>query len=231
MNLPSGILRQMVLVAVLPVLSVVSFAQSPTPPFALFERSALTGSGNTVTATQVPVVIAPGVTIYVNLTMKFNVDSNGNLTLAAGFPQVVPAPTLIASGFRAGNYAGPSNILSGKALVTVAGPGVTDGGATVWTLTSAAGADICTFPGTATWYVGPMANNPLAARISRVGLTSTAYSYGTASSRCNSDNGAWVQNTLIGVSQVGNTITFVSFTSFGTDSSTPQDQITFTLTQ
>lgn len=43
----------------------------------------------------------------------------------------------------------------------------------------------------------------------------------------NSD--AWRENTLIGVSQVANTITIVSFSNSGSDRNTSQEQVTYTL--
>jgi hypothetical protein len=211
---------------------VVTRAQTAQTPSALFQQATLTGSGNTINATHIPVVTASGVTVYVNLAMQFNADANGNLTLSSGFPQVTPFPALLTSGFVAGRYVGPSAILAGKTNVTVSGPGVTDGGATQWSLSAAAGADVSTFPSSATWYVGPIANNPLAARISKAGITSTALSYGVGSSQFGNVNStfAWYPNTLIGVSQIGNTITIASFTSSGNvDSNIPRDQITYTL--
>lgn len=198
-------------------------AQSQQGPAAEFQYATLTGSGNTITASQVPVVISSGLTVYENVTMQFNVDSNGNLTLASGYPQIAPAPTLLTSGFIAGNYVGPSTVANGKALVTVSGPGVTDGGATEWSISAASGADPTTSPSSATWYVGPISNNPMAARLQSAGITSTAYSYGFATAwygECNS--------CLIGVSQTGNTITIVTFTN-NIDRSTPVAQITYTL--
>ena len=212
-------------------------AQAPTPPYALFQYASLTGTGNTITATQIPVVTTTGVTVYENLTIQFNLDGNGNLTIAPGYPQAIPAPTLLTSGFKPGTYAGPSGVLSGKALVTVSGPGVTDGGATEWSLSSAAGADPCTYPLSANWYVGSIANNPYAARIQAAKITSTAFSYGVGNATNCSGAGVgistdWFNNVLIGVSQVGNTITIASFSNNNSsDFSTPQAQITYTLQQ
>jgi hypothetical protein len=209
-----------------------AFAQ--TPPYALFQYSSLTGSGNTITATQVPLVIANGVTVYVNLTLQFAVDSNGIVTLVSGYPQEIPAPTIISSDFKSGTYAGPSTILNGGMIVTVAGPGVSDGGASHWTLSAGNGATSCTTPLSASWYVGPIASNILASRLAAAGITSTAYSYGMASGpNCNPSGilgSNWI-SALIGVSQVGNTLTLVSFTNGTTDYSTPQAQITYTLQQ
>ena len=192
----------------------VARAQAQQPPYALFERSTLTASGNTINAIQVPVVLASGITVYLNLSLQFLVDSTGNLTLASGYPQVTPSPILLTGSFVAGKYAEPSN---NKYTINVAGPGVLDGGLTQWT-----GAGSCGF--TATWYTGPIASNPLAARLSKAGITSTAWSYGIGAV-C----GLFPVNVgLIGVSQVGNTLTFVSFTNGG-DSNLPIGQITYTL--
>ena len=126
--------------AILMICVIAVRAQTPAPPYALFQYASLTGSGNTITATQVPVVTATGVTVYENLTLQFNVDSNGNLTLAPGYPQSIPAPAILTSGFKPGTYVGPSNVLAGKALITVSGPGVSAGGATTWSLSAAPGA-------------------------------------------------------------------------------------------
>jgi hypothetical protein len=100
-----------------------------------------------------------------------------------------------------------------------------DGGITQWT---GAGVGSCGY--TATWYTGPIASNPLAARLSKAGITSTAWSYGVGLV-CNLSYGSYAgsSNSLIGVSQVGNTLTFVSFTSSNTDTNLPVGQITYTL--
>ena len=208
-------------------------AQAPTPPYALFQYASLTGTGNTITATQIPVVTTTGVTVYENLTLQFNVDANGNLTIATGYPQAIPSPTLLTSGFKPGTYVGPSGVLAGKALIVVSGPGVTDGGATEWSLSAAAGADPCTYPLSANWYVGSIANNPYASRIQAAKITSTAFSYGVGNAtNCNATSFDWFNNVLVGVSQVGNTITISSFSNNNSsDFATPQAQITYTLQQ
>jgi hypothetical protein len=171
----------------------------------LFQYSSLTGSGNTVTASWVPVVTASGTTIYKNVTLSFNVDASGNLTLAPGYPQVIPAPVVLVSSFKSGNYAGPNGVFGGKALITVSGPGVTSGGASEWSLASSPGAYSSTYPSSATWYVGPLTGSPLATRLQAANLTSTAWSYGVVGSAPWTVDGTWMTNTLIGVSQVGNT--------------------------
>jgi hypothetical protein len=202
-------------------------AHAQTPPYALLQNATLTGSGNTITAVNIPVVISVGVIVYVSLNLQFNVDSNGNFTVTPGYPQITQSFTPLASNFVAGNYVGPSNINSGNNLVTVSGPGITSGGATEWSLAASAGGSNYTYPPSATWYVGPIASNPIASRLQSAGITSTAYSYGVTGG--NVGNIYWEPNTLIGVSQIGNTITLVSFSYNGNDRNVPQDQITYTL--
>jgi hypothetical protein len=198
-----------------------------TTPQAEFQYSALTGSGNTIVATRVPSVNSEGQTSYWDITLLFDVASDGTLTLDPSSPQIVLSPTLLTSSFQAGNYVGPSNILSGQALITVAGPGVGPGGATEWTLAASPGASSCTYPASATWYVGPLASNPIESRLKKAGITSPAYSYGTGGGGCD-DGLTWESNSLLGFSQVGTTITIYSYTYNGTDYSTPQAQITYT---
>lgn len=118
-----------------------SIAAAQTTPAALFQQATLTGSNNTITATQIPVVTSSGTVIYLSATIQFNVDGNGNLTIS-GTPQITPAPTVINGSFKAGTYVGPSNVVGGKAIITISGPTVTSGGYTIWTLTTGSGADL-----------------------------------------------------------------------------------------
>ncbi len=204
--------------------------QAQTPPYAPFQNAVLTGGTNTLTVTRLPVVTAQGI-LYKNLTLMFDVDVTGNITLAPDSPKITASPNLVVSKFKPGKYAGPATVYRGDFAIQVAGPGVAAGGATEWTATTPQGGDTQTYPGTATWYVGPLATNPLSGRLKAAGITSTAWSYGVSSSAWGA---AWPRNGLIGVSQVGNTITFVSFSTYvasgkNQDYNEPVDQITYTL--
>lgn len=205
--------------------------QSPGPQF---QYSAITGSGNTITATRVPITTSSGQVVYQDIVLQFDNDGNGNLTLMAGYPIMSPSPNLLVSSFQAGKYVGPSNVAKGKASITVSGPGVVNGGSTAWSMLTTADADACTYPVSATWYVGPIENNPLAARLKKVGITSTAWSYGVsgggiASSCGGSEYFHWGNGSIVGMSQVGDTITFASFTNNSFDAASPVDQITCTI--
>ena len=169
--------------------------------------------------------------------MQFDVDSEGNLMLSPDHPQIADAPALLVSSFKAGSYLGPGSVLNGKTPVFVDGPGATDGGATSWSFSTGGGADTCTYPNSATWYVGPIESSPVVARLKKVGVTSTAWSYGVASGPSYYDSCTtrgftfgstkWGRGTLIGVSQSGNAITIASFTENGVDTNAPVDQITY----
>ncbi len=212
-----------------------AYGQSSGVPAPQFQYASITGSGNIITATRVPVVNVSGQTIYQDIVLQFDTDANGNLTITAGYPTFNPSPNLLVSSFQAGKYTGPRSVANGKASVTVSGPGVTPGGATMWSINSNSDSDPCTYPMSATWYVGPNDNNALAARLQKVGITSTAWSYGVSgagiASSCGSQFFNWGNGAIIGVSQVGNTITIASFTKNSFDSASPVDQITYTLSQ
>jgi hypothetical protein len=214
-------LQRLILAAALSAAS--AFGQTPA---ASFQNAILTGAGDAITASWIPIRTSNGV-VYVNLTLQFNVDDGGNITVADGFPQQAASPTPLVSAFMPGTYTGPATINSGQNIVTITGPGITAGGVTMWALSTPMGATSANYPGTATWYTGSTANSPIAARLAKVGLTSIFYSYGTVGSGYNPTN--WPLNGLIGISQIGNVITIVSFTNQGGDQSQPVDQITYTL--
>jgi hypothetical protein len=210
-----------------------SLAQTPGPQF---QYASITGSGNTLNLTRVPVTTSAGNVVYQDIVLQFDNDGNGNLTVTAGYPTVNASPNLLVSSFQAGKYVGPSTVLKGNAVITVNGPGVVNGGSTTWSHASGTGADSCTYPASGTWYVGSMDNNPLAARLKKANITSTAWTYGIsgggiAFSCGGSLSFAWGNGAILGVSQVGNTITFASFTNNSFDQASPVDQITYTLSQ
>lgn len=212
-------------------------ASGNTPESALLQYSTLTASGSTISAVWVPVIVN-GATKYVNVTipLQFASTSAGKIVVTAGTPTLISTPPSVVSGFKQGTYVGPSTVLNGKMIVTVAGPGSTAGGATVWTLKSAAGAAECTYPVTAYWYDGPLGSNPgLEVRIAEAKINNSTGEWslgvGGDDAGCSSlGNGAWLRNSLIGASQAGNSLTLVSFTdSFGNDHSTPQDTVIYQL--
>jgi hypothetical protein len=206
-------------------------APAQEAPYAEFQYATVTGSSNVINVTMLPVVTESGAVVYRNMTLQFEVSSTGAITLAPGSPTVVAAPTPQISSFEAGNYVGPSTIGYGEAFVSISGPGVTVGGSTEWSLAASTGAWDCTYPSSATFYVGPITSNPLYSRLKAAGITSANYNYGIIGEgpTCFPGN-AWYAGSLIGLSQTGSTLTLVSFTEHpNVDYSIPQDQITYTL--
>ena len=204
-------------------------AHAQTPPYAEFQYSTLTASGNTITGTMLPVVTTNG-TSYVNVVMQFDVAADGTLTIAPGYPQIAPSPRPSIRNFLAGNYVGPS--ADANYDITVFGPGVTAGGATEWSLATSTGATCYTTPTTATWYVfsGPMAQHPFAAYLKKAGITAatySAYSWGVTGDQTCGGGITWETNTLIGLSQIGDSLMILSFTSNGVYQSQPADEITY----
>ena len=144
--------------------------QAQTPPYGEFQYSTLTASGNTITATRVPLVL-PTATVYRNVVVQFNVDASGTLTIPDGSLQILPSPVPFIGNFKAGDFVGPS--VNQDYLITVTGPGIASGGATNWALFTSPGASCGTAPNVANWYVfnGPMNKNPLYQRLQDAKIT------------------------------------------------------------
>jgi hypothetical protein len=193
-----------------------------TTPRAEFENAVITSTTNTINAVRVPVLNSQGVLTYDDITFTVDVDNNGVVTFGST-SSIASSQPVQTDGFQAGTYVGPG----GSPTITVSALGVAPGGATEWSL--AQSGTTCSFPFSATWYVGPLSSNPVAARLKEDGITSTAYSYGILGTSANCGNNDWDHNALLGFSQTGKSITIVSFTVETTDHSTPIDQITYTL--
>ncbi|HEX4770810.1 MAG TPA: hypothetical protein VH351_08285 [Bryobacteraceae bacterium] len=195
-------------------------------PFASFQYATLTGTTNTVNASLLPVVNSSGVTVLENVTLNFGFNSSGQLIISS--LHAVPAPPSVVSGFKAGHYCGPTS-WSTNLVIAVSGPGLTSGGATEWTLANTPAAYYNTYPSSATWYVGTVTNNPIYARLSKAGVKFTGWSYGIGGGAYGGEGSDWSTNSLLGFSQVGNTLTIQSFTdNSGVDHSQPVNQITYT---
>lgn len=203
-------------------------------PTSYLQDFTIVGAAGTLTVTTLPVQTATGSFVYWDMTILLNADNKGNLTLAPGYPKFQKSVPFIVSNFEAGTYAASATIENGKDLITVSGPGVGPEGTTIWSLATAKGADSCTVPVSATWYTGPIVDNPLAARLKKDGITSAAYSYGLVGisppfSCSDGEYFPFEQGALIGVSQTEGELSIVSFTYDGTDSKTPIAQITYSL--
>jgi len=225
LNLRRSAARFATVVMVFTVLCVAA-ASAQAPPYALLQNAPLNGAGNTFTATYLPVVTATG-TIYVDLTVQFSVDANGNLTVSS--VQQVASPTPINNGFVPGLYLGPDDATE---FITVTGPGVTEGKYTEWSLAPGPGASGCLYPYNAVWYdVGTaIKNSPIYTRMQKAGIKSTQWTqYGVGGGNCQNNPNPWEPNSLLGFSQNGGaSLVITSFTQpGGHDQSTPVDTKTY----
>ena len=198
-------------------------AQTTTvTPHSHFGDATITSTNSTIDALRVPAYDSEGKVHYWDVEFVFDTDDMGNLTLAAGYPMINPSDNPLTAHFKPGIYVAPNG-----AKIAVSGPGVTSGGATEWSL--AQSGSTCAFPYSATWYVGSISSNPLYARLKKVGITSTAYSYGILGTNSSCGSNYWDGGSILGFSQTGNTLTIVSFTyASDEDASTPQAEITYT---
>ena len=78
---------------------------SATP--AIFMQSAtINGAADAVTLTRVPVRKADGAIIYKDISLFFDVDSLGNVTLPPALVQITPSPAINVGAFKPGTYNG-----------------------------------------------------------------------------------------------------------------------------
>ena len=200
-------------------------ATTVAAPVVMPQYSTLTSTDGTIQASRLPVTYN-GTAYYVDLTLALTaeVSSQGVVTIVVT-PTSVASPALVVNSFKAGTYVGPANINGGKSVIVVSGPSPLPNGGTAWTLSAPSGSSPYTYPDTAVWYVEPIADSPLAARLSTAKITSTDYSYGIG------DSGSdWCSNSLLGFRQVGNTLSISNFSNC-VDHQTPIDSITYTLQQ
>ncbi|MBV8737264.1 MAG: hypothetical protein JO007_08400 [Alphaproteobacteria bacterium] len=195
-------------------------------------NATITGSGDVVTATRIPVQAADGSILYSDATITFAIASDGK-TLVLQQVSIQPSLNLIISNFQAGTYASPAGG-SNTWTNLLSGPGIGPAGTTAWSFSANGGSTPqCAYPYSATWYTGPISSNPFASRITAAGITSADYSYGVAGSivqACTiTANDSFNNGDLIGATQTGNSLTIVSFTFDGKDYPTPVSQITYTL--
>jgi len=198
-------------------------------------NATITGAGDIVQVSRMPVQTSSGSILYYDVTTTFGVTSAGALSVVS--TTIAPSPSLIVSNFQAGTYASPAGLNFTELL---SGPGIGPAGTTAWSFAKSGGSNVgCAYPATATWYTGPISSNPYATRITGAGITTTDYSYGIAGPISSLCSGVVSQEfngpsngvaPLIGAAQTGGSLTVVSFTdSTGKDHSVPVAQITFTL--
>jgi hypothetical protein len=195
-----------------------AWAQTATPRL---QDADIEAHGGHLSIVRLPIDIN-GKTVYRDITLDLKVDANGNVSIATDVkqpnpaapnqvaptsisPMIVSKPSLpaVAQNFHAGTY----RAMDG-AVYHVAGHGTPmfGGGLPEWQI-AALGSGNHVLDG-ATWYDGPIDQNPLRRRLRNAGITSQALAWGT------SDGGGGVgydSGSLLGVTAVGSTLTIYSF--------------------
>ncbi len=199
-------------------------AGAAAAPVSQPQYASITGANDTLQLSRLPVTYN-GVIYYADLTLalQFGVSGDGGVTFNVT-PTVVASPALTVNNFKAGTYIGPADVNGDKSIIVVAGPAPLGNGGTGWSLTTTSASSPLTYPSTAVWYDEPIANNPLAIRLQNAKITSNQLSYGEGDS-----GSTWAPNSLLGFSQVGNTLVISDFSNCCGDQSTPYDTITYTL--
>ncbi len=239
-------MRLTTMTAALLSLSTAVMAQAPDgqPATTRLQDAVVVAKGSTISITRLPIHTANG-TIFRDVTIQLQVDSQGHVTLAtdaagravaAGMPPAAvplpsvpsgapielaqrPSPPIVMQIFRAGTYAAPDG---GLVRVEDRGNDLINH-VPMWTLS----ADGASGLGSATWYSGPPQMNPRYRRLRTAGITDTSYAYGT------SDSGTadlFGSGALIGVQQIGpSALRIVSFKhGCCTDMDAPTASLTLT---
>lgn len=184
------------------------------------QGASISAAGNTIVATRVPVQVGTGAVKYFDVKITLTGTAAGSTPTGVTVTgSSSPSATTNTGGFSAGKYIdGNGNVYY------VNGPGVGPGGSTSWALTASTYKIGCQ-PQSATWYTDTGTNNPEAARLTKAGIITSAYSFGVSgNSNCSTN---WSSGSLIGASHAGNAVVISSFSYYGsTDNKTPVDTLT-----
>ena len=190
-----------------------NLAEAVTPR-AAFGSALITGADKRISVSRVPVINSTGVVTYKDITINFEVSSAGVLTMAPFNPTITASPSLLTTGFKAGNYKdgrGNKYIVSGPSAI----PNTTR---TAWSLAFVSGLDTTQF--SMGWVTGPIVGHPNQPSLALLKITTTAYSWGIVGSGSvkefdfpfyNWHNGGHV----VGAAQAGNQVVFHLFKAGG----------------
>lgn len=176
---------------------------------AIFMQSAtINGAADTVTLTRIPVRKANGSIIYKDISMVFDVDSVGNVSLDTTSVKITASPTLNVGAFKPGTYNGYKLWVS--STFKVGSPGVSSGGRISGSIQRITTVDDDIF--NASWTSGPITGHPFQAQLNAAKITSTAYNWGVMGTGGEyTINSGWKAGDIIGAIQTGNQLSLVNF--------------------
>jgi hypothetical protein len=201
------------------VISIYSPSTLAVDPKIFLESSVIKGAGGIVKIRRVPVQDSAGAIKYLDISLSFDVNDAGEISLSPGSPQITPSPKLKVGEFKQGVYTGS---LEGV-LYDVGSPGIGPGGRAAGSINSRPrllGSSTCrTDRLSVSWVTGPIQGHPNEAALTAAGITSTTLSWGAVSvmdDNCSdvNDYPGWENGNIIGAIQTGNQL---SIHNFGND--------------
>lgn len=177
-------------------------------PTIYMQSATINGASNVVTISRVPVQNAAGVITYKDISMRFIVDTNGNVTFDNAALRIVASPLLNVGAFKPGTYDGYT--VYDRGIFKVGAPGISTGGRISGSILRITGSPNDTF--NATWTSGPIAGHPNQAKLTAAGITSTTYNWGVmGTAGPSTQTSGWKAGHIIGTVQNGNQLSIVNF--------------------
>lgn len=204
------------------LLTMLSSSLALAAPAMFLDQASISGVGNKLKATRVPVRDAANKVRYYDIEMNFQINSLGAPVLAPSNPIISLSPNLIVGKFIAGKYKdGAGNVY------TVTGPGAAPGGRATWNIqlskqcSSGCGFDELS----GSWTTGAIAGHPIQPILTEQGITTSTYSWGivTEDSVFQSQN---CSGDAIGFIQSGNQI---AMNGYCAHTAIPTDVVTLNL--
>jgi hypothetical protein len=234
MNIKSNLLENIYWGKPLTAAAVIGFVSCYGPaalaatPTIFMESAAISGAGDALKLARVPVQKADGTVIYKDISMLFDVDNSGNVTLQPAFVRITASPTLVVGAFKPGTYNGYVAYYTGNPLrdttFKVGSPGVGSGGRISGSIQRITVYQNDGF--NASWTSGAITGHPQQAKLNAAGITSTAYNWGVMGTAGPfTISSGWKAGDIIGVIQNGNQLSIVNF---GIDKNADTN-LTFTL--
>ena len=121
-----GKLGQLTAAAVIGLISGYAPETLAATPTIYMQSATINSAADAVTLTRVPVMNAAGAILYKDISMFFNVDTLGNVTLPPALVRIIPSPTINVGAFKPGTYNGYS--VGWGTVFKVGSPGVGSGG-------------------------------------------------------------------------------------------------------
>jgi hypothetical protein len=191
-------------------------------PTIYMQSATINSAGDAVTLTRVPVMNAAGTILYKDISMLFDVDNLGNVTLPSALVRITTSPTINVGAFKPGTYNGYS--VNGNNVFKVGSPGIGSGGRISGSIQriTLSSADVFN----ASWTSGPITGHPFQAQLNAAHITSTAYNWGIMGTAGQfTVSSGWKAGDIIGTVQNGNQLSLVDFEN----TNTAKRSLTFTL--